>query len=151
MVLTDRQIDYLEARLISLDNKFFINEGGCCYVAYLIATHLERLSVPYKLIMFDDEHPIRYSVSEFRDNVRNNKEGKCLGNQATSHYAIYLPQNKRVLNSAEWDFTYYHFTVGKITSKDILKIYTHARWNKVYSKQCNSQVRNFINEFFENI
>ena len=150
MILTDKQIDYLEARLIGLDNQFCINEGGCCYVAYLIAANLERLSVPYKLIMYDN-HYIRYPVSEFRDNVRNNKEGNCLGKQAVSHCAIYLPQNKRVLNSVERGFTDYHFIVGKITSKDILTIYAHGDWNTAYSNRCNSQVYNFINAIFKNI
>ena len=38
-----------------LDNWYEINSGACCYVAYLIARHLDKLNVGYKLIVYADE------------------------------------------------------------------------------------------------
>lgn len=31
-----------------------INNGGCCYVAYLIARHLDKLKVKYDLVVYDN-------------------------------------------------------------------------------------------------
>ena len=36
-----------------LQNKYDINYGGCCYVAYLIKKHLERLGISSELVIVD--------------------------------------------------------------------------------------------------
>ena len=38
---------------IYLQNKYNINNGGCCYVAACIAEQLELYSIPFKIIHYD--------------------------------------------------------------------------------------------------
>ena len=34
-----------------LDNKYDVNCGGCCYICWQIARHLERLGLKYNLVL----------------------------------------------------------------------------------------------------
>lgn len=38
-----------------LESSFFVNEGGCCYIAYVIAKNLEKLNIPYKVVLCDED------------------------------------------------------------------------------------------------
>ena len=36
-----------------MNKEFFINHGGCCYVAAVIAENLERCNIPHTIIHYD--------------------------------------------------------------------------------------------------
>ena len=37
-----------------LDDVYHINSGGCCLIAYLIASNLDKLGVKYSLVVYND-------------------------------------------------------------------------------------------------
>ena len=48
-------IDKLNKLCKKLDLEYKINKGGCCFIAYLISKQLEKLNIPYELVVYDDE------------------------------------------------------------------------------------------------
>ena len=50
-----------------LSNYYYINCGGCCLYAYLIAKQLDIRKIPYKVII---EHPY-YSKREYNNQAQN--------------------------------------------------------------------------------
>ena len=44
----------LDAICKCLNTLYNINNGGCCYVAYCIAQLLEKDSIPFDVVVFDD-------------------------------------------------------------------------------------------------
>ena len=57
-----------------LDKLYSINSGGCCYVAYLIACHLDKLRVKYDLVIYDYKR----------------KDGACINSEVQN---MYLPNS----------------------------------------------------------
>lgn len=46
-------IDQLNNLCIELDDKYNINNGGCCYIAAVMARYLTQYNIPYQLVEYD--------------------------------------------------------------------------------------------------
>ena len=60
-----------------MDKEFFINQGGCCYVAAVIAENLEHCNIPHTIIHYN-KYGCHYAVRVKdriinRDYYRNNE------------------------------------------------------------------------------
>lgn len=127
-----------------LNKLYSINSGGCCYVAYLIAHHLDRLNVKYNLIIYDYER---------KDEARINSEikNRCLPNSVTGkrtceHYCISI-SGGGIVNRC--DVIYLKkYVVKDITNKNLKWLYRNGDWNPAYNRNNNKYVKGIINSFF---
>ena len=134
-----------------LDETYNINMGGCCYLASLIAKHLDKLNIKYDLIIYD-------SYSRNRENIKceviSRRRNKDLNNSVTGHYScnhycIRL-RGAGVIND-NGDYTKEHrYSIPNISYKNIRWIYKNSRWNKCYAVQYNKTIKNIVKEFFKN-
>lgn len=122
----------------------YINSGGCCLYAYLIAKQLDKRNIPYKIVI---EEPY-YSVSAYYKQARNLT--KYLG----IHH-ILLRINKE----------YYYDSTGiakrrygtkkiqlELDSQGLLNLYENGDWNYVFkmntSKNGIKNIKQIIKEEF---
>lgn len=102
-----------------LDDKYNINNGGCCFVAACIAEQLEKYKIPFSIIHYDLWH--------------------C-------HYAIKV--SDRYLNRCEFrkkEIT----EVLDCTSKELFVIYEENSWNESYHTKYNKTIKRLIRELFD--
>lgn len=71
-----------------LQEKYVINFGGCCYLAYLISTELEKLGIKYDLVIQDYFSRNRVSIE---------------------HEVVYCNQNKKLEESVTGKHTCFHY------------------------------------------
>lgn len=130
-----------------LDDKYDINLGGCCYLSYLIAKYLEKLSIPYELIIVSSEWKDKNYISLEIDKKRIHylSEHSITGDNTCSHYYIHLkyigsinPSNRR-----------YSYTLQNIKSSNIKWVYDNGYWNDCYETRFNSTVGKIIKNFFK--
>lgn len=128
----------------SLKDIYDINYGGCCYISYLIAFHLDKLSIKYDLIIYDNKG---------RNETQMNKEilhmtlpCSTTGNDTCNHYCIKIKGAKIINNE------FYHnevkYIIRNINSKHIKWIYKHGKWNRRYDINNNKYVKGIFNSFF---
>lgn len=103
---------------LELDDKYNINNGGCCYVAHCIAKQLELHNIPFKII--------HYGI--FR----------C-------HYAIKV--SDRYLNRSDFRKREI-FEVMDCCADELLNIYYSESWNQDYDVKHNLLIRKLIQELF---
>lgn len=133
-----------------LNSLYDINYGGCCYVAYLIACHLDKLKVKYDLVIYDYDYPNK-DKSMMNYEIRN----MCVPNSVTGkytsdHYCISIA-NAGTVNSIIVDFddsNAKRYVIKDITSRNIKWLYRKGHWNDVYNHQNDKYVRGMINLFF---
>lgn len=133
---------------LQLNKKYYINSGGCCFVAYLIAFHFDKLGLRYKLIVFTRELKDGISISsEVHSKIRNNsKKTSIVGFETCSHYALYL-EGGGIINIGEFG-TLPKYFVEDINSSNIKWIYRSGRWNPEYNIHNNRIIRKIFNAFF---
>ena len=134
---------------LQLDNKYLINNGGCCFVAYLIAFHLDRLGLGYKLLIITNEFKDNISISsEVHSRVRNNsRRTSIVGSGTCNHYALYL-EGGGTINVGEFSTFLNTYLIEDINSSDIKWIYRSGRWNPEYNVHNNRIIRKTFNAFF---
>lgn len=74
-----------------LDSKYYINSGGCCYIASVLARELERLNIKYQLVIYNNKDinsrtrkfPIRRAIKN-----RDPYQTIGIGKNTCVHYAI---------------------------------------------------------------
>ena len=125
--------------------------GGCCYLASLIAKHLDKLNIKYDLIIYDNysrnRENIKYEVISRRRNKGLNNS--VTGRYSCNHYCIRL-RGAGVING-NGDYTEEHrYSIPNISYKNIRWIYKNSRWNKCYKVQYNKTIKNIVKEFFKN-
>ena len=103
---------------LELDEKYNINNGGCCYVAYCIAKQLELHNIPFKIIHY---------------------------NLFGCHYAIKV--SDRYLNRSDFRKKEI-FKVMNCCADELLNIYYSESWNQAYDVKHNLLVRKLIQELF---
>lgn len=114
-----------------LSNYYYINCGGCCLYAYLIAKQLDIRKIPYKVII---EHPY-YSKREYNNQAQN--QSKYL----TIHHTFL-----RISGKFYYDFNGIQSRWHKdkvslnIDSEKILNLYTNGSWNPAF-KELTSKTR----------
>lgn len=134
-----------------LDETYNVNMGGCCYLASLIAKHLDKLNIKYDLIIYDNysrnRENIKYEVISRRRNKGLNNS--VTGRYSCNHYCIRL-RGAGVING-NGDYTEEHrYSIPNISYKNIRWIYKNSRWNKCYKVQYNKTIKNIVKEFFKN-
>jgi hypothetical protein len=133
-----------------LDITYHVNSGGCCFIAYNLAKHLETLKLPYSLMLFDSIYRNENSViDEIHNKVRNNAcPDSITGQYACSHYCIVL--KGEILNgTVDDDDKDYQLTLNDINAEDINWIYKNTIWNTYYNVKNNKRIVKIINSFFE--
>ena len=102
-----------------MDDYYYINCGGCCYVAAVLAKNLESVNIPYALVHYD--------------------LNGC-------HYAIKV--DDRYLNRSDYRKEEIIDFDEDITSDDIFDIYYEGHWNDIYNKRWNLIVSTRIKSLF---
>ena len=134
-----------------LDETYNVNMGGCCYLASLIAKHLDKLNIKYDLIIYD-------SYSRNRENIKceviSRRRNKDLNNSVTGHYScnhycIRL-RGAGVINCDNDCIEKHRYSIPNVSYKNIRWIYKNSRWNKCYKVQYNKTIKNIVKEFFKN-
>lgn len=136
-----------------LDSKYYINSGGCCYVALVLARELERLNIKYQLIIYDGENinsrtrklPIRRAIKN-----RDLCQTIGIGKNVCVHYAI-ATSELGVLNPSDCNEDPYFksISLATINSSDIEWIYKTGDWNRCYDTKFNKIVKDCIHLAFK--
>lgn len=137
-------ITELNNLLKELDNKYNINSGGCCLIAYYIAKNLEKLNISYKFIIGSDScFTDRKAIKKELITKKRNNNG-CTGEDTCSHY--YLKIKNKAINYMKCRYNYC-FTAD---SKIIFWVYENGNWNDTFNIKCILTIRSKINKFFKN-
>lgn len=134
----------------TLDDLYGINSGGCCYVAYLISKWLDRFSINYQLVIYDDYKRNTIAISYEIHNMRRNYSmyNSASGRYCCCHYCIFIIGGGYV-NRGDITGLKQH-SISGITNKNIRWLYNTGNWNKMYDIKNNKALRNIIGKFFKN-
>lgn len=108
----------LNSLCLEMDNNYCINNGGCCYVAAVIAEQLEIHHIPFTVIYYD---------------------------LCGCHYAIRV--SDRIINRSDYSSREI-ISDRKLSSKYLYNLYNINSWNKTYNKKWNSIVKIRIKALF---
>ena len=116
--------EQLKQEISKIVEKYNINYGGCCYLAYLIAQQLERLGQKFKLEI---------------------EEGEDIG----QHFCIYSDKLGVINGLPKYD----NMIRVELTSITILAIYEDKsnRWSLKYNKEDCISIQNEVNKVFTDI
>ena len=130
-----------------LDQDYNINFGGCCFVAYLIIKHFEKIGLHPTLIIESDCENI--DQDDFLDCVHT-RSGNCQGlkDQTCYHYFIYIPEINKYINSGEIYEDYLYEFQG-LSAKDVHWIYKTGDWNSDYDRKNSPMVGRKIAQVFK--
>lgn len=131
-----------------LERNYFINEGGCCLVASIIAYHLDKLGVEYNLLIFSDyKKSLRNIRKEILSKTSNKSCHTSVVKQGTcSHYAIQL--KKGVTINAD-GYSGKRYSINGINFTHIKWIYKMGYWNPEYNIRNNKAIYKIFNNFFD--
>lgn len=102
-----------------MDNSYYINSGGCCFVAACIAQNFENVNIPYEVIIY---------------------------NEYRLHYAIRI--SDRYINRSDYKHNEIS-EVSDYNSEDLYDIYYNKEeWNHCYNKKWNLIVSTRIRALF---
>lgn len=143
------RLDYFKDTFSFLNDIYSINKGGCCYVAYILAENLEKLHIPYKVIINNDcmeDTEIIYTNA-----IKDRSRYGIFGHKDYSCSHIWIKTSFGILND---ESKYYRR--GKnielpINSKDLLWLYKKGSWNSTYKTKNNHLVKEIINSIFEKL
>ena len=129
-----------------LDQDYNINFGGCCFVAYLMMKHFEKIGLHPTLIIESDCEEI--DEDDFLDCVHT-RSGNCQGikDQTCYHYFVYIPEIDKYVNSGEFDEEYLYKFQG-LSAKDVHWIYKTGDWNSEYNRKNSPMVGRKIAQVF---
>lgn len=131
-----------------LDDLYCINSGGCCYIAYIIAKHLDRLGVGYTLSVYNfegkDESDI---IKEVTNMSKSNNRNSVIGSHTCEHYCLSIIGGGHVNEGDVEGLNQYN--IKGITCRNIGWIYRHGLWNKYYDTRNNKVVKGIIDSFFK--
>lgn len=134
----------------SIDQKYDINYGGCCYLSYLIAKHLEALNLEYDLIIFDSFSKNKTSIINEVTNCKRNRKfhHSVTGEFCSNHYCIRL-KGAGIINGCEYGKKDGFYVIPNISYKNIRWIYRGGDWNTRYETSNNKTVKKLVREFFK--
>ena len=128
-------IDKLNKLCKKLDLEYKINKGGCCFIAYVISKQLEKLNIPYELVIYDDED--RYDLDA----------DSLTFDETANHYCIKILK-QGIVNQGNCNDEDYNVYNVKLNSNDLEYIYNNGSWNHMYDSKNNHTIENIINNFF---
>ena len=133
-----------------LDAEYNINCGGCCFVAYEIAKHLDRLGLKYTLKIYDncgkDLSAINTEVRKKRKN--NSDRESVVGDYSCAHYFLWL-EGAGSINNANCFTDWGTYSISNINHTHIRWIYRVSVWNDIYDTSNNSKIKKIINSYFK--
>lgn len=130
-----------------LDQDYNINFGGCCFVAYLMMKHFEKIGLHPTLIIESDCEEV--DEDDFLDCVYT-RSGSCQGikSQTCYHYFVYIPEVKEYVNSGKfYEESLYKFQ--GLSAKDVHWIYKTGSWNSHYDRKDSPMVGRKIAQVFK--
>lgn len=132
-----------------LHDTYGVNFGGCCFLAYLIAQHLDKLGLEYDLVIYDWYLKDRVSIEHEVISRHRNKGSlhSVTGPHACDHYCLQL-RGAGVINGDD-DEESHRYTISDVTYKNIRWIYKSSEWNSRYEVRHNKTIKNIVKEFFK--
>lgn len=132
----------------ALVKEYDINCGGCCYVAYEIAKHLDRFHIGYELHILNDCPLNQDKINrEVRSKRQDHGFGTVTGDNTCCHYYIVIkgggPVNRG--NPGSWYRTY---VITGINHRNLNWIYRISSWNSVYKRKNNKLIKKIISLHF---
>lgn len=130
-----------------LNKLYNINCGGCCYVAYLIASHLEKLKIEYSLIVLTKEKKNSAEINKEISTMKTNRINNCsiTRKNTCSHYYIYI---KNIGNINKAYSSYRRYVIDPVKAVNIHWIYKTGDWNSFYLKKNNKILKTEFDNFF---
>ena len=123
-----------------LEKNYSINWGGCCWLTYCLAVNLERLNIPFSLVIYDGEG----DAEEAHNNIMERNCAFPTGNETASHYTL-KARGLGILNKSSGDP---FILVKDVDSEDILWIYEEGDWNDCYNFRLNNEIKNLVDTVF---
>ena len=133
-----------------IDNTYNINEGGCCYLSYIVAKQLEKHNIPYLvgITSYGD-----FDISEIKSNInRRSRNGVfSFDDYGCNHISIKIGHlDVNVIEDNTSDVEYIN-----LTSKDLYWLYNkglkNSDWNTTYNTDNNQIISKFINVLFQTV
>lgn len=132
-----------------LERDYNINRGACCYVAYVIAKHLDKFHIKYNLQVTDcyskNEDGINREVQQRMKNTCG--EDSVVGMNTCIHYYLNVSGGGNV-NEGEPDDDEIVYTITEVNHRNIGWIYKHGSWNRCYKRKNNKLIKNLISSYF---
>lgn len=131
-----------------LSCEYDINHGGCCILAYLIALHLDKLNVKYKLVIYADSDKNTDCINEEIMNMSSYREpvNSTVGRGTCNHYCLYL-KGAGLINAGSRYYNKYY--IEGVKAMQLKWIYKHGCWNDWYDKNNTKIIKGIINSFFK--
>ena len=134
-----------------LDDVYFINNGGCCLVAYIIASNLDKLGIKYSLIIYNDSKKCASGIT--REVINMSKESKNInsitGDGTCMHYTLRINRSGIINESGFSSQGGVVYKIRNIRSENIKWIYNTGCWNREYKTKNSKSIKKIINSFFE--
>lgn len=130
-MITKKQLKLLNDFLDDLDDKFNINSGGCCYIAYIIAKRLKKLNITFKIMISDNDSLSKFSTKH---------------NESVYHVFLHIPYIGDI-NPMYGDYTKEY----NLSLSELLRYYNNSTWNSRYDTNFNKYISNQINNFFKKL
>lgn len=132
-----------------LDKKIFINSGGCCFVASLIAYHFDKLGFKYKLVILSRN---KKNINKITKEVNSKAHNNCTENSIThfnccAHYYLLL-DGGGYINLGDFNYKEYYRYSMKVHCSKISWIYKTGNWNDTYNIKYNKYIRKAFKIFF---
>ena len=131
----------LNRLFVFLDKNYNINWGGCCWLTYCLASNLERLNIPYSLVIYDGEG----DATEAANNIFERYPQFPTGDETASHYTLKV-RGLGILNKSKGDP---FIIVPDVDADDIHWIYTEGDWNNCYDYRLNNEIKNLVDTVFK--
>lgn len=132
--ILENTLEKISNQIGSIDDSFYINRGGCCYFAYLIARQLKKRNIPYLLVV---EDPLE-STRAF-----NNKASKILKRKGSGCKHVVLKIGSKLYDSdglkQKEENEVYEFFMW--TPKNIINYYKNNRWNDSFGNVSDYSLR----------
>lgn len=133
-----------------LDDDYDVNCGGCCYIAYLISKHLDKLHLKYKLCVLNCFQKSEKEIcKEVQQRITNREESKSVsGFNTCNHYYILL-HGGGAINFGDFEGEYFLHKIDNINHNHIKWIYDSGLWNDRYDTDNNKLIKKKIKRYFQ--
>ena len=131
-----------------IDDAYDINNGGCCYLSYLLAKQLEKHNIPFLVgISWETD----CSIDEIKNNISNRSKDGVFSDDDYGCYHISIQIERVDINSLYCSDTEYI----SLASKDLHWLYNkglkNSDWNTTYNTDNNQIISKFINVLFQTV
>lgn len=126
-----------------LDKIYRINNGGCCYIAYIIADILYREGIDYEVVVVPEEESDL--PDEFED-IEDSAYHVFIKVKFDGEDYLINSDDCSAVDGEEWQCTSY----DNVTPEEILNYYNSFRWNWIYNAVKNKFIKYVINLLYDN-